>query len=191
MRAAGARDWSDDVEAASALLSAAGVLGLAPGQRRMMARELVRRRFSPSDLLTFLAHHLQRGRGGGWLCVVLRRDPEAVAKCRCKRRGIGGAVPLLAGTVDRRRQADAAELVAHVAARSRVAPMLVRTAADVQTRENIQRRFLDLVAAGSSPVAAGNELVAAARVASRFAELRLPPKLAPSALRMRHRLRLA
>ena len=118
MRAAGALEWSDDVEAVSAMLSAAGVLDLAAAQRRLLARSIVGRRFTASDVLTFLLHHLQRGRGGGWLCVALRTDPEAVGNARCKRRGIVGAIAQIAGVVDRKRAWQVAQLIECVAARA-------------------------------------------------------------------------
>lgn len=76
------RSWTDELEAISAVLGAAGVLDKSLAMRRMLARDLVRRRATGDDVLTWVVHHIKNKRGAGWLLQALRRDPEAVWKQR-------------------------------------------------------------------------------------------------------------
>lgn len=178
VRAAGAREWSDDVEAVSGMLGAADVLDRATGARRQLARSIVRAGWSPSDVLTWLVHWIGRGKGAGWLCVVLRRDPAAIGKCLCKRRGVGGAVPQLAGHVDVERQRQVHELVAVAAARS--AAPATRDTADHAARA---------VAAGDVETAVRLAWLLPQHERAAVAE-QLQAKMAPSRRSLRPRLRL-
>lgn len=92
VREAGARAWSDDVEAIAGILGAAGVLDRAVGARRSLARDLAKRSASASDVLTWVSFHLGRGRGPGWMLQALRANPEHVWLARSS-----GARELLAG----------------------------------------------------------------------------------------------
>jgi len=77
---AGARAWTDELEAVAGLLGAAGVLVQATAQRRVLARDLVNRGARSSQVLTCLLHHVRDGRSAAWICGGLRRDPEFVWK---------------------------------------------------------------------------------------------------------------
>jgi hypothetical protein len=117
VEAAALRRWSDETEAVAGLLGAAGVLGNATAQRRALARDLVRRKATASDVLAWLRLHHHRG--AGWLLAGLRADPEAVWKARSS-----GAPEATAGPVDKPR-VDAitgllGKIVARAAAESRV-----------------------------------------------------------------------
>ena len=102
--AAGRREWSDDVEAVSGILGAAGVWDRATTRRRLFARQLVRRKVTPSDVLTWALHGLSTGHSAGWLVRALEADPETIWKARSK-----GAREKVAGEVNwiRKGQADA------------------------------------------------------------------------------------
>lgn len=106
---AGAREWSDELEAISGLLGAAGILDLAIAQRRSLARQLVRRKASSDDVLSWLVQHLRRGRGAGWLLNGLRKDPEAIWKERASRE------QLVCGTINDARQAQLHALIGDLA----------------------------------------------------------------------------
>lgn len=102
--AAGRREWSDELEAVSGILGAAGVWDVATARRRVFARQLVSRKVTASDVLTWALHGLTTGHGPGWLVRALEADPETIWKARSK-----GAREKVAGAVNwiRKRQADA------------------------------------------------------------------------------------
>jgi hypothetical protein len=109
LRRASAREWTDEVEAVAGLLGAAGVLRKATAQRRRLARELVRRKGTASDVLAWLVHGLNSRRGAGWLTRAILSDPEVVWKARGQ-----GAPELVAGPIDAKEKARIDALVAGV-----------------------------------------------------------------------------
>lgn len=113
---AAAREWSDDLEAVSGVLGAAGVLDAATAARRAMSRDLVRRKATATDVATWAVHHLQLGRGAGWLLQALRANPEAVWRAR----GLG-AREVVVGAVHHLRAAQVVALVERIQCRWRFA----------------------------------------------------------------------
>lgn len=107
--AAGRREWSDDLEAVSGILGAAGVWDRAVGKRRQFARALLRRKVTPCDVLTWAVHAMQHGHDAGWLVRALEADPEVVFKARGR-----GAQPMIAGTVNHLRSGQVSSLVQQV-----------------------------------------------------------------------------
>lgn len=116
VRAAGAREWSDELEAVSAILGAAGVWEKATARRRLFARQLVLRKVTGSDVLTWALHGLRLGHGPGWLVRALELDPETIWRARSK-----GAIEQVAGTVNWIRRQQVADLVAKVGQSAAVA----------------------------------------------------------------------
>lgn len=126
VRSCGGKDWSDEVEAIDQLLSAADILNRSRGARRMLARDLSRRRATASDVLTWLVWQMvEKKRTTGWMSRVLRADPETVW------RALGsGAEPLTAGRVNHLRREQVTKLVARLLV-GRVVPDSVRVDARV------------------------------------------------------------
>jgi hypothetical protein len=106
---AGRREWSDELEAVSGILGAAGVWDQATARRRVFARDLVRRKVTASDVLTWALHGLGTGHGPGWLVRALEADPETIWKARSK-----GAREKVAGEVNWIRKGLADALVLNV-----------------------------------------------------------------------------
>lgn len=108
---AGARAWTDDLEAIDGLLAAAGVLEQARAQRRVLAVGLARRGARGGQVLTCLLHHVHAGRTVAWIAAGLLAAPEFIwtlpAAAWASQREVG--------VVDNRVVGDVAQLVREVA----------------------------------------------------------------------------